>query len=96
MPPSDAVPAAFDLSRSFSGEALGIAVTGMLIVFAALLVISLFIQLLPTLLQQVAAYLPEEFEPPAPEHPENAYPDEDALVAALGYILHTELKQRSK
>ena len=67
----------------------------LVIVFAALVVITLFIQLLPGILESLASVLPEEFEPPAPADPESSYPDEDEIVAALGYILHTELQQRS-
>ena len=87
---------ALNVGQALGGRALGIAVTGMLIVFSALVVISVFISVLPGVLQRVATWLPEQFEPPAPADPESSYPDEDAIVAALGFILHTEMQRGSE
>ena len=93
------VPAAadvtIDLTRAVDAEAIGIVLTGMLIVFCALILITLFISQLPRLLEALASVLPEEYEPSHPADPESSYPDEDAIVAALSYILHQEMQQRA-
>ena len=72
-------------------EAIGIAVTGMLIVFTALMLIATFITMLPRLLKLVTAVVPPAAEPaagsssgdfPIPE------PDEDELLATHGTPLN--------
>ncbi len=62
-----------------------IAIMGMIIVFAALILISLFIALLPKLLPLFERVLPElhHHQPPAPSQPA----DQEKLLAAIGYAL---------
>jgi oxaloacetate decarboxylase gamma subunit len=66
---------------------LGIAVTGLVIVFSALTLISVFIAMLPRILLVLSAVLPAEPHPPAPSQRRKAA-DEEELVAAIGVALH--------
>lgn len=80
---------ASDLSRGWS-----IAISGLLIVFSALLLISLFIGFLPKALEVVARFWPEVDEVRSERgHPESHMPDEMDVLAAIGFVLHTELQQ---
>jgi hypothetical protein len=68
----------------------------MLIVFCALILISLFIALLPRILGVISQYLPETEEPhESLSHPESQRLDDDAVIAAIGFVLHTELQKQS-
>ncbi len=72
-----------------------IAIAGLLIVFAALLLISLFIAVLPKLLEQVARVWPE-VESHHGSEARAAEPDVEqaAVLAAIGFVLHTELQKQ--
>jgi Na+-transporting methylmalonyl-CoA/oxaloacetate decarboxylase gamma subunit len=74
---------------------LGTAVGGMLVVFAALSLITLFISILPRVLHFIAP-LPDddEAEPASARKP--AAPADDELLVAIGFALHTELERRSR
>lgn len=83
-----AAPAEFGL-----GDVLGTAAMGMLIVFVVLLLITTFIATLPKALEAVAGILPEPADTYAPaDHSENLLPNE-AMLAAIGYVLHKELQR---
>ncbi|MEZ6061746.1 MAG: OadG family protein [Planctomycetaceae bacterium] len=89
------ITAAVDFSRMISGEGPSIAISGMLIVFAALLLITLFISALPKILLAVGKFLPEAPERHAlPDRSESLLPD-DALLAAIGFVLHMELQKQA-
>ena len=76
-------------------RAIGIASTGLVIVFTALILISLFIASLPRLLEQVARIWPEVEESAShTSHPESQVADNAAVVAAIGYVLHTEMQKQ--
>ena len=68
------------------GQGFAIAITGMLIVYAALTIICLFIAALPKLLVLLEALFPVEHHHAAPaEKPKR---DDTALIAAIGFGLH--------
>ena len=69
------------------GQGLSVSLTGMLIVFLSLVIISTFIALLPRLLSVVARVFPEKEERP-PAKPEAT---EERVIAAIGFILHQRL-----
>ena len=71
------------------GQGIDIAITGMLIVFSVLVLISGFIALLPRILATIARKYPES--PGVPSQPLTTGPlaDEEAVLAAIGYVLHT-------
>lgn len=72
-----------------------IAIAGLLIVFTALTLISLFIGSLPRVLEMVAKVLPELEEPHhRPSHPEDETEEDDAVLAAIGFVLHTEFQKQ--
>ena len=74
------------------GRSVSIAVTGMLIVACALVLICLFIMSLPRLLAAIATFWPESDEPHGGStHPESLVPDDEEVVAAIGYVLHHRL-----
>ena len=78
-----------------AAEAFAIAFAGLLIVFSALILISLFIASLPWILEIVARYWPEVEEAPVPlSHPESQVPDNGAVLAAIGFVLHTEFQRQ--
>ena len=79
-------------------EGLQIAISGMLIVIIALLLISLFIAVLPKLLERLSQIWPESESHHAHEshesHPESLRPDDDVVLAAIGFVLHTEFQRQ--
>jgi len=79
------------------GQGVSISVTGMLIVFSALAIISLFIRLLPVMLSLLGPILPN-LEPHAqPATVAEQMPsDREKIVAAIGYVLHSELQKAKK
>ena len=71
-----------------------IAVVGLLIVFMVLIFLSLFIASLPKVLALLERVLPESEEHHPIAHEEQ---DEDAeleLLAAIGFVLHTEFQKQ--
>jgi hypothetical protein len=73
------------------GDGIGLAITGMLIVFTGLIVISLYIASLPRLLGWMDARMQMRLArstPPAPEPASVA--DDLALVAAIAMVLQME------
>ena len=76
----------FGIQNIIDGQGVAIAITGMLIVFAALAIISLFIALLPKMLVLLAKALPEEHHHAAPHEKQSL--DEKALLAAIGFGLY--------
>ena len=79
------------------GRAVAIAVTGMLIVGCALLLISVFISSLPRILAAVATIWPEVDEPHGGTgHPESLALDDDDVLAAIGFVLHHRLQEQSR
>lgn len=76
---------------------VAIAVTGMLIVFFALTLISLFIRLLPEVLAVLAPILPRlESHDQPPRATESLDIDNERIVAAIGYVLHQEMKKAAQ
>ncbi|MGI9429388.1 MAG: OadG family protein [Bythopirellula sp.] len=78
-------------------KGISIAVTGMLIVFFALTIITLFIRLLPIVLGHFEPYLPR-LEPhgQAPTAAERLPVDNEKIVAAIGYVLHMEMEKATQ
>jgi Na+-transporting methylmalonyl-CoA/oxaloacetate decarboxylase gamma subunit len=82
--------ASTDMARGVS-----IAITGMLIVLTALVLIGTFIAGLPHVLAIVAKFWPEtEHRRAKPTHPESTMSDDDSVLAAIGYLLR--LKSQGK
>lgn len=80
-----------------SQRGVAIAVAGLLIVFTALLLITLFIASLPRLLGMLARGWPEVDEHHHWEsHPESFLPENDTVLAAIGFVLHTEFQKQLK
>lgn len=80
-------------------EGVSIAIAGLTIVFVALLMISLFIASLPRLLEFVAQIWPEVDERHSAQvsgevYPESSVPEDGASLAAIGFVLHTELQRQ--
>lgn len=79
------------------GNGLSIASTGMLIVFFALVIISLFIRLLPEVLKVMEPILPKlgtHTQPPTLA--EQLPSDKEKVVAAIGYVLHMEMEKATQ
>ena len=71
------------------------ALVGLMIVFSALIVISLFIAALPRILALVSNVWPEVDEPAGNVgHPDSLVADDGAVLAAIGYVLHTEFQRQ--
>ena len=76
------------------GNGIAISITGMLIVFTALVIISLFIALVPKLLKVLDPILPKGHHHVAPPAPEQRTPlEQEKVVAAIGLVLHTEMQK---
>ncbi|MEM9185091.1 MAG: OadG family transporter subunit [Planctomycetota bacterium] len=85
--------AAFDLKPLFEDTGITLALMGLLVVFAALLLVRVFIGLLPRMLGAVEQYVPEKAPAAAPEPAaeEPGLPDELlAVIAAV--VAHTVRK----
>ena len=87
------------VAESDLAEGVSIAISGLTIVFVALVLISLFIAKLPQLLELVARVWQEVKERHSAEisgevYPENLAPDDGAALAAIGFVLHTELQRQ--
>jgi Na+-transporting methylmalonyl-CoA/oxaloacetate decarboxylase gamma subunit len=82
----------FSFQNVLDAEGISLAVIGMLIVFSALTLISLFIAALPKVLDFLNDYLPEPAHHDSHAGLAGNEPDEEELIiAALGYVLHREL-----
>ena len=77
-------------------EILTTAGMGMVIVFTVLVLITLFIANLPRVLKVLAADLPEVPDHPAPEDASKSLLPDEPILAAIGYVLHTELQREVK
>ena len=85
----------FNLQNIIDAQGFALSITGMVIVFTALALITITIALLPRILEILAAILPAEDDhrappprtAPAPDAPA-ATDDNAAVVAAIGYVLH--------
>jgi oxaloacetate decarboxylase gamma subunit len=79
---------------------VGIALTGLTIVFLALVLISIFIAWLPRILELVDPYLPEASDhhttaaPAARAASQASQADDAELAAAIGFVLHSEMERR--
>ncbi len=85
----------FDVQNIIDGQGINIAITGMVIVFFALSIISIFIAALPKILKWVAVYWPE-----TDEHavigsalPATTRVVSDELVVAIAMTLHRRRAQ---
>jgi len=71
------------------------ALVGLMIVFSALIVISLFIAALPRILAILSTVWPEVDEPAGNAgHSDSLVADDGAVLAAIGYVLHTEFQRQ--
>lgn len=76
------------------GHGISISLTGMAIVFAALVFITLFIAAVPKVLEVLDPYLPKSHGHHAPPTPgEETALDHEKVVAAIGMVLHTEMQK---
>jgi len=85
----------YGIENIIDSEGLGISITGICIVFAALILISLFIASLPHVRAALAAVLPPEVEHQAAAAPAAKSNDHDeAVVAAIGFVLHARHRKK--
>ena len=76
------------------GRGISISLTGMAIVFAALVIITLFIAAVPRVLDVLEPYLPKGHGHHASPSPGEETPlDHEKVVAAIGMVLHTEMQK---
>jgi Na+-transporting methylmalonyl-CoA/oxaloacetate decarboxylase gamma subunit len=84
----------FRFQNILDHQGIGIAVTGMLIVFVSLALITLAIATMPKVLAALAGFLPQEHEHHGPT---SAKPSTDeALAVAIGFALHTRAKSKDQ
>jgi hypothetical protein len=83
---------AFRWSNVQEDNGIAIALVGLVIVFTALTLISLFIGFLPRILKALFPYLPQSTHV-APSPAESTAVDEEMVVAAIGLVLHTETQK---
>lgn len=80
--------------RIVEGRGISISLTGMTIVFSALVIITLFIAAVPRVLDVLEPYLPKSHGHHAPPTPGEETPlDHEKVVAAIGMVLHTEMQK---
>lgn len=70
------------IQNVINGQGIAISIVSMLIVFIALSMISLFIALLPRILNLIAKVYPENNQPPTDPTVD------DQIIAAIGFALH--------
>lgn len=78
----------YSFQSVIDGQGIEISITGMLVVFTALILISFFITLLPHILEKVAKIYPLKEGVPASS--DTTTTAEDEVLAAIGFILHTK------
>ena len=79
-----------------ASRGLAIAITGMLIVACALLLICLFISSLPKVLAAVATIWPEAAEPhTGKSHTDSLVLEDESVLAGIGFVLHQRLQEQS-
>lgn len=76
----------FSIQNIINGDGISLAITGMVIVFIALSIISTFIALLPKVLPLLESILPEEHAHHGPPK-KAAKKDNSEVLAAIGYAL---------
>lgn len=86
---------AFRWSNVQEDNGIAISLIGMLIVFTALGLITLFIGYLPHILKALSPYLPQSTHV-APSPAESTVVDEEMVVAAIGMVLHTEIQKAKR
>ena len=84
----------FSVQNIVENDGLGIALTGMLIVFTALTLITVFIAYLPKLLAALGNVLPPETEHHAP--PVGRAADDEAVIVAIGVALQRQTQARTQ
>jgi Na+-transporting methylmalonyl-CoA/oxaloacetate decarboxylase gamma subunit len=83
------------VSAEQTSRAVDIAVTGMLMVFMALALLTVFLTLLPRVLTWLHAVWPESGDRQAALAGADALlGDEDDVLAAIGFVLHAESQER--
>ena len=87
---------AVDFSQVFAGKGMAIAATGMIIVFVALLLITMFISALPHLLEMISRILHEVADHHAPKDASRSLLPDEAILAAIGFVLHTEMQREAE
>ncbi|MCO6046435.1 OadG family protein [Aeoliella sp. ICT_H6.2] len=76
------------------GNGIAISLMGMTIVFVALVLITVFIAMVPSLLAWLDPILPKGHSHHAPPTPDEQSPlDQERVVAAIGMVLHTEFQK---
>lgn len=88
----------FDMQNVIDAQGVALSIAGMAIVFTALTLISIAIVLLPKVLQRLAGILPAAHHGQLTARPAKAAApapttDDTAIVAAIGYVLHTRLQK---
>lgn len=78
------------IDNIFNGQGIDVALTGMIIVFGALVLVSLLISVLPRLLDFYARYYPEK-----EGHGASKKPVDDEIVAAIALALLQKRFQKS-
>ena len=84
----------FSVQNIVDNEGVGVALTGLFIVFSSLALITLAIATMPKVLTSLEGFLP-------PEHEHHAAPaakasNDEALAVAIGFALHTQAKSKDK
>ncbi len=83
----------FSYQNIIAGDGFELAFAGMTIVFTALVLVSIFIAVLPTVLVVLNRLIPEvHHHTAAPQQREAG--DETAVAAAIGFALHTQKQSR--
>lgn len=84
-------PLHFSIQNIVDGQGIPIAITGMVIVFCVLTLISLFIVVLPKLTAWLSRYFPETeiHEAATPETSSN-----DTVMAAIAYVYHMRRQEK--
>ena len=83
------------LAQTLSTRGIAIAMTGMVIVFAALVLVTLFISVLPGLVAISQKIVPEVQDRHVPEADSRTLSPNHSVVAAIGFALHTRIQQQA-
>ncbi|MDR4506357.1 MAG: OadG family protein [Candidatus Scalindua sp.] len=76
------------IQNILDGRGFDISITGMVVVFTALALISAFISLLPAILRIVNRIFPQEEASHAPSLSRSSHTPENEVIAAIGFALH--------
>jgi Na+-transporting methylmalonyl-CoA/oxaloacetate decarboxylase gamma subunit len=95
QPLLNSLPLAATVTAEQARRAVEIAAVGMLMVFAALTLLVVFLTLLPRILAVIGTVWPETSDDHGAPDPDQFPDEEDEVLAGIGFVLHAEFREQT-